>query len=64
MAICPDCHGNTCCSLCEGTGRIQINTHPSPSYVKTDGSGYSKCYACNGTGKCQTCNGSGRVYGS
>lgn len=64
MKICPDCHGDTCCPLCDGTGYIKINPHPSNPYVKTDGSGTSKCYECNGTGKCSTCGGSGRVYGN
>lgn len=62
MAICPTCHGDTCCSLCDGTGRIQINPHPSNPYIRTDGSGTSTCYLCNGSGKCPTCGGSGRVY--
>lgn len=61
MKICPDCHGDTRCPLCEGTGLIDINTHPSKQYVIGNGSGKSKCYECNGTGKCQTCNGSGRI---
>lgn len=63
MKICPDCHGDTCCTLCDGTGYIRINTHPSNSYVKTDGSGTSTCYECGGSGKCGTCGGTGRVHG-
>ena len=60
MSKCYECNGTGVCSLCEGTGRININTHPSPAYTITDGSGTSRCYLCNGTGKCPDCNGRGQ----
>lgn len=60
MEKCPECNGSGVCSLCDGTGRIKINPHPSPRYTSADGSGTSICYLCDGTGKCPDCNGTGR----
>lgn len=60
MAKCVECGGSGVCPLCDGTGRITINPHPSKPYKINDGSGTSKCYLCNGTGKCSDCNGTGR----
>ena len=60
MAKCNECGGSGVCSMCDGTGRIDINPHPSPQYVVTDGSGTSTCYVCGGSGKCPDCHGTGR----
>lgn len=60
MARCSECNGSGVCSLCDGTGRITINPHPSPQYSIGDGSGTSRCYLCNGSGKCPDCGGTGR----
>lgn len=60
MEKCPECNGSGVCSFCDGTGRITINPHPSPSNVIGDGSGTSRCYVCGGSGKCPNCGGSGR----
>ena len=38
MAKCPTCDGTGICPVCKGEGYIKFNPHPSPAYVKTDGS--------------------------
>ncbi|MBI5207528.1 MAG: hypothetical protein HY934_07025 [Candidatus Firestonebacteria bacterium] len=53
MAICPNCHGDSNCSACYGTGHLPV--------FSLSGGEKSKCLKCGESGKCQTCGGSGCV---
>lgn len=59
MFKCSTCDGTGVCPVCNGKGYLTINTHPSPAYGKTDGSGTSTCYLCMGKGYCPDCRGTG-----
>jgi DnaJ-class molecular chaperone len=51
MKDCPACKGDTKCTICKGTGRVQTGFLGS----------HNPCKKCGGNGNCTRCNGKGAI---